>query len=54
MWRWWEIGLVKWSSFLCGIAVGAYWSGFFGPYALGIVSAGAILGLIATVFWIKK
>ena len=53
-WTWWEIGLVKWSSLLCGIAVGAYWSAIFAPYELTIVTAGLLLGLIALHRWLKK
>jgi hypothetical protein len=54
MWAWWELGIVKWSSFLCGVAVGAFWSGVFAPYVLAIVSAGLVLGVIGLVLWLKK
>ncbi|MCK9351385.1 MAG: hypothetical protein WCT49_02990 [Candidatus Paceibacterota bacterium] len=54
LWAWWELGLVKWSSFLCGIFAGAYWSEIFAPHAFAILAAGLILGAIGAILWIKK
>lgn len=54
LWQWWEIGLVKWSSALFGLAVGAYWPEVFAPYALPIVLVSLILGSVALFYWLKK
>jgi hypothetical protein len=54
LWQWWEIGLVKWSSALFGLAVGAYWPQVFGPYVLPILFVGITLGLVVLFYWLKK
>ena len=54
MWSWWELGIVKWSSFLCGIAIGSYWSEFFRPYILVVITIGLLLGVVGLVRWLKK
>jgi len=51
---WWETGLIKWSAFLIGIAIGARWSDIFAPYFLLLVLLGILIGIIAGVFWSKE
>jgi hypothetical protein len=50
--KWWEAGLFKWGMLALGIAIGAYWHGFFGGYfpLLGIVAV-ACLAYVTYAWW---
>lgn len=50
----WETGLIKWSTLLIGIAIGAYWSHIFKPYALLLAIVGVIVAVIAGSIWVKE
>jgi len=51
---WWEIGLIKWSTFFIGIAIGAYWSDIFKPFVFVLTVTGTVMALIAGYFWSKE
>ncbi len=50
--EWWQGALFKWGVFLLGIAVGAYWPGFFNALipALIVISV-LFLGYVTVVWW---
>ena len=52
--QWWEGGLFKWGMFLLGIAVGAYWSGFFSAYIPVLVIIAIIFLSYVTYVWLKQ
>jgi hypothetical protein len=54
MLSWWQIGIVKFSVFCIGIAIGAYWSAVFLPYVTTLLIVGIAVGLYAVFFWIQK
>jgi hypothetical protein len=39
VWWWFDIGLIKWSALLFGVAVGAYFADFVRQYALVFIFA---------------
>ena len=52
--KWWQGSLFKWGVFLLGIAVGAYWSGFFSVYIPALVLIAAVLLSYITYVWLKQ
>jgi uncharacterized membrane protein YgaE (UPF0421/DUF939 family) len=53
-WTWWQMGLLKLSLFVVGIAVGSYWSAFFMPYAAILAIVGIVVGLWLATIWYKQ
>ena len=51
---WWQGALFKWGVFLLGIAVGAYWAGFFGAYLPVLVIIAAVFLSYVTYVWWKQ
>lgn len=52
--NWKEIGLIKFSVLLVGIAIGSSWPEIFAPYALIIFVIAFVMGLYALFSWLKK
>lgn len=51
---WYEVGAIKLSVLLIGIAIGAYWPETFLPYLTLIVIVGIAAGLYASYAWFTK
>jgi hypothetical protein len=51
---WWQLGLLKWSIFLIGIAIGATWPQVFAEYALILFVLGLILSIYPAVVWFRN
>lgn len=50
--KWWQGALFKWGMFTLGIAIGAYWHGFFSDYlVLLLISAATCLSYVTCVWW---
>ncbi len=50
--KWWQAGLFKWGLLALGIAIGAFWHGFFGGYLpVLIVLAVLSLAYISYIWW---
>ena len=54
VWPYWQIGVLKWTSILIGMLIGATWSGFVKNFAW-IILALAVLGSAQViVFYFSK
>jgi hypothetical protein len=52
IWSWWDVWLLKWCSFLFGIAVGAYFHAYVLPYVWVIILAAILLAIRpAIAYW---
>ena len=51
---WKEVIVIKLYVLLIGIAIGAYWSSIFVPFALALFVVGFVLGLYSVYSWFKK
>lgn len=51
---WYQIGALKWSVFLIGIAVGAWWPEVFAQYAKLLLAGGLILAAYVGYAWMKQ
>jgi hypothetical protein len=52
VWSWFDIGLLKWSSILVGVIVGAYLHEYVMPYVWVILGAAVLLAIRpATSYW---
>jgi hypothetical protein len=51
---WWQLGLLKWSVFLIGIAVGAYFHIVFIKYVFVFASIGLILAFYVGSVWLRQ
>lgn len=52
--KWWQIGLLKLTLLLFGIAIGASWQAAFLPYVTALVAFGIILSLYLIYISFKK
>ncbi len=53
-WNWWDAWLLKWSAFLFGIAVGAYFHEILIRYALVILIVAVLLAIRPTIAYFKE
>ena len=51
---WWQGALFKWGVLALGIAIGAYWSAFFGAYLAALVVFAAVCLAYVTYVWAKQ
>jgi hypothetical protein len=52
IWNWWDVWLLKWCSFLFGIAVGVYFHAYVLPYVWVIILAAILLAIRpAIAYW---
>jgi hypothetical protein len=50
--KWWQTSLFKVGMLALGIAIGAYWHGFFGGYLLILlILAAASLAYVTYIWW---
>jgi len=50
----WDIGIIKFTMLLIGIAIGSNWSYIFAPYALKIFAIALLIGLFSLFSWLKE
>ncbi len=43
--KWWQVGVIKVASLCVGLAVGAYWCGFFSQYLLLLLAIVVVCGV---------
>lgn len=51
---WWQIGMLKWTGLLFGIAVGTTWSDMFAPYVNILFVVSIVMGIYLLFVWLKK
>lgn len=51
---WEALGMLKWASFLIGIAVGATWPGIFAPYAVELLVIGLLLSIYPAIVYFRE
>jgi len=53
IWKWWDAWLLKWCSFLFGIATGAYFNEYIMQYFWLILILAVILAIRPTIAYFK-
>lgn len=51
---WWQVGMLKLSLFVIGLAAGAYYAEVILPYVWHLLIVGVVLGLYLTVVWCRQ
>jgi len=54
IWNWWDAWLLKWSAFLFGIAVGAYFHEVVSPFEWIILIVAVLLAVSPTIAYFKE
>lgn len=50
--KWWQISIFRAGMLALGIAIGAYWHGFFGGYLVVLlIVAAASLAYVSYIWW---
>ena len=52
--KWWEAGIFKIGMAAFGIAVGAYWPGFFAPLLIPILVVAVICLAYSSYVWLRQ
>lgn len=51
---WWQVGVFKLTILAFGVAIGAYWSGFFLPYLMPLIIVFLAGGVYLFFVWWKE
>lgn len=51
---WWQTGMLKFSLFAIGLAIGSHWASVVAPYAVPLFIVGFFAGLYLLVVWFRQ
>lgn len=54
IWRWWDIGLLKWCCILLGMVAGAYFNDVVMKYVWVILAAALLLAIRPVIVYFKE